>query len=618
MSALALLVYAAVALARMGFPFELEWIEGGSLSMVHRVAEGQPLYAAPSLEYVPFNYPPLYYWAGGALVRIFGDSFAPLRALSFAGSLACGALLFVLVHGMTRRLTSGVLAAGLFFATFRLAGAWFDLARTDSLHLAFVLAAMAVLLFDRSPRRGPLAAALLGVLGVLTKQSALVALLPVAAWLIVVERNRGLWFAGAFGAGLLGAVGWLDAASDGWFRYYVFELAGRYSMDPLLAGRFWREDFFGPLAVCVLAGLWAWAFPAQRGDRAGAAWAMIAGLVLASWTVRAYPATYDNVLMPACAAAAWLLGLGWDAVMDRAERMEPPARARLGRLATAVVLLQFVALLYDPFQQVPPAADRAEGEALLDNIARTDGDVLMPCHSYLVRRAGKGDHFHEMSFMAVAKSGDDTTATRLREQLRLAIAERRWDWVILDTRDWLFDQIDDAYEPRYDPFRSDSAFWPVTGMRRRPEAVFVPRDTVRNAGMEEPSRPNASVPPIQVTSHHEAGSGTRQPQDRSPRASARRPSARGTRAQPAPALRAKLLSSTRSRPRHCVLLPLGSRDGAGRGRCPRRPAPGVPPPAAPVVSRRPPAPRARGRGPGLRVSASCEWRSPVPARVSRA
>jgi hypothetical protein len=221
---------------------------------------------------------------------------------------------------------------------------------------------------------------------------------------------------------------------------------------------------------------------------------MIAGLVLASWTVRAYPATYDNVLMPACAAAAWLLGLGWGAAAAQAARLEPGPRARLARLANAVVLLQFTALLYDPFRQIPPAADRAAGEALVENIAAAEGDVLVPCHDYLARRAGKEAHFHEMSFMAVAKSGDDSTAARLRQQLHAAIAETRWEWVILDTRDWLFEQIEVAYEPRYDPFRSDSAFWPVTGMRRRPEAVFVPRDSVRNAGAEGAARANATAP----------------------------------------------------------------------------------------------------------------------------
>jgi len=474
-AAAALVVYAVVALVRMGYPFELEWIEGGSLSMVHRVLDGQPLYTAPSLAYVPFNYPPLYYWAAAGLAQVFGDSFVPLRALSFAASLVCGALLFVIVHTMTRRRSAAWLAAGLFFATFRLAGAWFDVARTDSLHLALVLGAMAVLLADPSPRRGGLIAAALGVLGVLAKQSALVALLPAALCLLVVDRRRGLWFAAAFAAGLAMSVLLLDRSSGGWFGYYVFGLAGHYSMDPQLAGRFWREDFYGPLAVCVLGGLCAWWFPSRATPRRLPAFSMIAGLVLASWAVRAYPATYDNVLMPACAAAAWLLGLGWDAVRARASAMAPPAGVRLGWLATTIVLMQFTALLYDPLRQIPPAADRVAGESLLDRIARADGTVLVPCHDYLTRRAGKPGHFHEMSLMAVAKSGDDSTATRLRDQLRAAIEERRWDWVILDTRDWLYEEVGAAYELRWNPFRSDSAFWPVTGMRRRPEAVFVPR-----------------------------------------------------------------------------------------------------------------------------------------------
>jgi 4-amino-4-deoxy-L-arabinose transferase-like glycosyltransferase len=486
----AILTYVAVAIARMGYPFELEWIEGGSLTMVRRVIEGRPLYAAPSLEYVPFNYPPLYYWVSSVLVRLLGEGFAALRLVSFAASLASGALLFALVSGTTRSRTAAWLSAGLFFATFRLAGAWFDVARIDSLHLALVLAAMAVLLFDRSPRRAPLIAAALIVLGFLAKQSAIIAVMPAAVYLLATDRPRGLWFTGALIAGIGVAVGLLDRASDGWFRYYVFELAGRYSMEFGLAGRFWVEDFIKPLSVCIFGGIWALVFPPEPGSRRGLGLALILGLVLASWSVRAYPATYDNVLMPACAAAAWLLGLGWNAVQYRAERMAAPAGPRLAWLAAATVLVQFSLLLYDPFEQVPSASDRAAGHALLENVTQAEGAVLIPCHSYLTTRAGKGEHFHEMSYMAVAKSGDDTTAIRLRGQLRDALAEQRWGWVILDTRDWLYEMVDATYEARFDPFRTDAEFWPVTGMRRRPEAVFVPRDSLRNAVL--PAAPPAA------------------------------------------------------------------------------------------------------------------------------
>src|SRR5207245_9768312 len=45
------LLYAATALARLSYPFELEWMEGGVLAGVQRLLHGQPLYAAPSLDY---------------------------------------------------------------------------------------------------------------------------------------------------------------------------------------------------------------------------------------------------------------------------------------------------------------------------------------------------------------------------------------------------------------------------------------------------------------------------------------------------------------------------------------------------------------------------------------
>lgn len=470
----AALLYAAVALLRMHYAFELEWIEGGSLTMAHRVLEGRPLYTAPSLAYVPFNYPPLYYWAGGAFMHAFGEGFAALRLLSFLASLAAAGLLFGLVRATTGRAAAGALAAGLLLATFRLSGAWFDLARTDSLHLALVLAAMAALFAVRGAARGGALAGALFVLAFLAKQSALVAALPVGACLLWTDRTRGLWFAGTFGAGLAASVWALDRASGGWFGYYVFELAGRYALDPALAARFWLEDFLKPLGVCVLGGLWALLDPARRGAHGGLAAACIAGLVLAAWTVRAYPATYENVLMPACVAAAWMLALGYDAVLGRAQRTGGALGARLAWAASAAVLLQFTVLLYDPLRQLPGEGDHAAGRALLENIAKVEGAVLVPCHNYLTARAGKGEHFHEMAYMAVAKSGDDTTAVRLRAQLEAALAGRRWGWVILDTRDWLHETVDRSYDARFEPFRSERDFWPVTGMRRRPEAVFVP------------------------------------------------------------------------------------------------------------------------------------------------
>src|SRR6201994_2070208 len=46
---------------RATFPFDLAWMESGMEAMVARLRAGESMYAAPSLAYVPFLYPPLYY-----------------------------------------------------------------------------------------------------------------------------------------------------------------------------------------------------------------------------------------------------------------------------------------------------------------------------------------------------------------------------------------------------------------------------------------------------------------------------------------------------------------------------------------------------------------------------
>src|SRR5262245_19847897 len=65
--------YIGVAWLRMSYPYELEWMEGGSLDDVARVLAGQPLYTTPTLQFIPYAYPPLYFWIGAGFARVFGN-----------------------------------------------------------------------------------------------------------------------------------------------------------------------------------------------------------------------------------------------------------------------------------------------------------------------------------------------------------------------------------------------------------------------------------------------------------------------------------------------------------------------------------------------------------------
>jgi len=144
-----ILVYFVIASTRLPYPFELEWMEGASVVHVQRIMDGQSLYVRPSLDFVPFIYTPLYYHLSSLFAHVTGNGFLPLRLLSFLSSLGCFAFIFMIVHRRTSSLYASFIASGLFAATFRISGAWFDIARVDSLFLFLLL--VGIYAFD-SPR----------------------------------------------------------------------------------------------------------------------------------------------------------------------------------------------------------------------------------------------------------------------------------------------------------------------------------------------------------------------------------------------------------------------------------------------------------------------------------
>ena len=69
---------------RLVYPFDIEWMEGGMLVHALRLEQGLPLYPAPSAEFIPYIYPPLYPF----LISLLGEpSYLVGRGLSILGTL---------------------------------------------------------------------------------------------------------------------------------------------------------------------------------------------------------------------------------------------------------------------------------------------------------------------------------------------------------------------------------------------------------------------------------------------------------------------------------------------------------------------------------------------------
>src|SRR5439155_19016258 len=122
-----------------------------------------------------------------------GGGFVPVRLLSFAASLVTMALIFVAARRGSKRRLPAFLAACLFAASYREGGAWFDLARVDSLYVCGMAAGI-LLVGLRSPWLGGALGGLAFALAALTKQSALFVAAPAAAYLLAAEWRRGIAF----------------------------------------------------------------------------------------------------------------------------------------------------------------------------------------------------------------------------------------------------------------------------------------------------------------------------------------------------------------------------------------------------------------------------------------
>ncbi len=479
-AAAAIAAYAWVSVHRLGYPYELQWMEGGSVELVSRVVAGHSLYSSPSLAFASWPYPPLFFWASAVVAKIVGLGFLPLRLVSLASSVAALALLAAMIVRESGDRVAGLAAAGLYAATYRQAGAWFDIGRVDSMFMALTLAALLVARRARSARGG-VAVGVLAFAGFATKQTALVALAPVLLVLLVTRPRVG-GAALAVLVALLGASTLAgNALTQGWYGFFVFsELAHQ----PVVPGQwtgFWTHDVIGamPLALVVIG---AGAMFLRQRVRAGPAArsgvlfyaAAAGGLLAASWSSRLHSGGYDNVLMPTYAAIALLAGLALALVRAGGGR---PAAVLVSGLALALVAQ--IALLHYPLSaQLPTAADARAGGRLIAELRSLGGGVLVPDHPYYATLAGKGTSAQQAGLGDLLRSGGGRGRRALQASLPGSLRAMGIDAVVLDNR---LDEGPLSEELRRDfvlsptPLISGQALWPVTDLRQRPDRLFLRR-----------------------------------------------------------------------------------------------------------------------------------------------
>jgi hypothetical protein len=439
---------------RLGYPYDLEWLEGATLWHAQRLLDGQPLYPPPSLDFVPHPYTPLYPWLLAGVGRVFGVSYVVGRALStaaFVGALAIG-WRFCRRAGASRALATAAMAIPC--AAYVPTGAWIDLVRVDSVWLLLAAAGTTVVWPGPSPTPRatvvrPIAAALLLVAAFFAKQTAAPLMAAVGLALLVVDRRQALLFAATLALAGLPALWLMQRATDGWFWFYIYRVHHSHPFYPRLASYVPSR-----LAMLMLPALplvaWALAVrmrrstaPAdrQRATLGYAAWLALVG-VGASALAKGTWGAYTNAMLPGIYFGALLIGVAASRLTgpDAAERPAAVAWAlvaatimtapglvtRLIQLARPSSYQVHQANGYEPGNELPSTEDREATARLIARLRTVDGDVWLPSHPWYARLAGKRPFAGEMGaddlgFAGVPVAGFDD-----------AVRARRFAAVVVD------------------------------------------------------------------------------------------------------------------------------------------------------------------------------------------
>jgi len=474
---LALLAY--TTLSRIGFPYELEWLEGWTVQSVRRVLEGQSLFVKPSVEWVPYTYTPLYTYAAAALAKVIGAGFLAPRIVSLLATAGCLAFTFGLVRRETRSAVCGLAAAAFLAGTYPLSGAWFDIGRVDNLFLFFLLAA----LFAVRSGSSTLHLALGGVLMALayfSKQTALLPLAAVAVYGLFELRGWKRIVLPAVSGALIGSATLLfNHLTEGWYFFYTYTVQSLHGLGQLhLLTGFWTGDLGWPVVPAALLGLIYLGRSFLRPERPSSFvfyGTLAVAMVGAAWISRLHGGGWLNVLQPAHAILALLFGLGLATT--------PALRARFAWPAGALYVLpvaQLGLLAYDPAGHIPTADDVKDGEAFVAGLRALEGDVYTPMHGELGTLAGKREFAHDGYLLTILQSMHGSVIGPLVGDFHQALASRRFSAIVLDYEDYRFmNLVREHY--RYTS-ELPGSFRPRRGPKSVPQKLYLRRDGAADAG----------------------------------------------------------------------------------------------------------------------------------------
>jgi hypothetical protein len=409
-----------VAMMSLTYPFHLEWMEGHMIDTIQRIFDGKNIYVEPSIEFVPFIYTPLFYYVAAAVAWFTGVDFFPARLVSFLSTLGTAGILALWIRREGGQWWHGVVGAGLFLATYKLSGRWFDTSRIDSLYLFVTMCGLYMLFYFRGKKYAVLTACIFAA-GFFIKQATVLSLAPALLALLFIHYKDAFRIGFAAAGMLLVGVYIADKITDGWFRYYVFEIPAGHTMDMRYITSFWTHEMLLALPVCfALLPLLLFTVWQQEKAKIALYAGLFGALVVSSYLMRIHYGSYLNVLIPAHACMALFAGL------TLAKMQQHP---KVNMLLVLAIIGQMGMLVYNPLPLIPTKQSAEEGNRFLAEIAKIEGDIFMPELQWVQTRVGKKSYGYSMAAYDIFRSDvgeKNYYRWRLGKELERAIREKKF------------------------------------------------------------------------------------------------------------------------------------------------------------------------------------------------
>jgi len=441
---------------RVGYPYDLEWMEGGMLQHALRIRHGDGIYVPPSVDFIPYLYTPLYPTLLAMFSGLFvGPSYLVGRAISILGLVGiAGTTLAAFAIPHQRRLPSAcgaVLALGLFAACYPFVEGWYDLVRADTFFLFMITAGIAGMPVWAASDAGVVghgkvaAGAALMALAFFCKQTGIFYVAFGGAIVVVVSWRRAPTYAAMAGLIGLGGTWILNRATRGWFWTYISEIhrAHDFNMDRFYASFSHILWHFPALTIAVAATalvlvVTAWragCVPAEARPFVvwSAAYVLSTVVGAIGWGTEF---AHFNAFLPALLHGSLAAGAAVPA-MFACVRLVARERRRPERIATACAIAVAVPLAitcftarWQPQRFIPTAADVAAGHRLIERLKSIDGEIWMPSHPWYVVLAGKAPHVHRMGIKDVT-----TRQSRAIDGLDDKLRNHGFAAIVLDNHD---------------------------------------------------------------------------------------------------------------------------------------------------------------------------------------